>query len=130
MLGDDLDDRRARERYASGQEVIECRPQSVDVHAAIGVPGPPGLLRGHVVRGAHGRPRFRPKRRIEVDQFLGESEIQQFRLAIPSEKDVRGFDIPVDEPVLMCVEERAGDLGRHLHRFPPGQRPPPLEPAV
>ena len=50
-------------------------------------------------------------------QRLGQAEIQHLDRTVSSELDVRGFEIAVDDAVLVCRLERFGDLPGNRQRF-------------
>jgi hypothetical protein len=60
-------------------------------------------------------------------QRLGQPEVQHFDHAVVSDLDVGGFEIAVDDPLLVCCFERLSDLARDgpglVHRHPPLRDP-------
>ncbi len=74
------------------------------------LPFPPGLLRGHVRRGAQKRARSGELRLLVLHEFR-DAEIDQLHhrrcVVLSRQKNVLGFQIPVDNPVLMRRGERA-----------------------
>src|SRR5439155_23785394 len=48
----------------------------------------------------------------------GEPEIENLRLSSIRDKDVRGLDVPVDDPLRMCCVQSVGDLDEQIeHRL-------------
>src|SRR5262249_12790649 len=87
------------------------RPERVQVRSSV-QRLPPRLLRGHVRHRPHQRPRpcqlLRLARRrllrahaLRIHGLLGQSEVQDLRLPPLRHEDVRGLDVPVDDPLGM-----------------------------
>ena len=69
------------ERRAAGQQLVQDRPERVDVGRRADRGGVPGrLLRGHVARGAEDRPGVRPAG-VRVEP-LGQAEVGDLRRAV------------------------------------------------
>lgn len=72
---------------------------------------PLDLFRGHV--------RQRPERGrlVTVAGRTGDAEVGNQRPAVVVDQDVCRLDVPVEEPVAVCVSQRVGDLGDQPYRF-------------
>ena len=115
------------ERCDPRQQLVEQHPQAVDVTARINIqPAHLRLLRAHVSRGpdellelgVNGLPRQLLLR------CLGNTEVNDLRYRQPIMKrrqDVRGLDVPVDNPLLMRVLNRVTDLDEQIQPLAGGQ---------
>jgi hypothetical protein len=89
------------------------------------------LLRGHVLRRPHedslaGRVRRRGHGsvyRSRTAAQLGDAEVEQLG-ALPGEHDVGGLQVAVNDPLMVGLGERLGNLGRIAQRFLQRQGPP------
>ena len=111
--------RRAGERPAAREHLVEDRP------ARRGPSGDPPLPRAPVREtcsrsfresrrawsACGGRP---PRGRSGVGRpdELRETEVEHLHRAVVGDQDVRGLEIAMDDPALVCVLERLGDLRR------------------
>ena len=100
--------RRALERRAAGEHLVEDRAQGVDVGGGRDVGGrAAGLLGGHVARRAHDVAGA-GQARLALHQ-LGQAEVGDLRDALVGEHDVGRLDVAVDDPVLVGVVEGPGE---------------------
>ena len=84
-----------------------------------------GLLRRHVARGSHHRPRVRPmlgeRRAIGVGlngtQELGEAKVENFHMTIGREHHVLRLEIPMDDIGRVRLGETLPDLDGELELF-------------
>ena len=111
---------RPLERRPARQALVQQRPQRINVgrrprvaHLAR------RLLRCHVRRRPHDRPRLAHVSRLVVDA-LGQPEIRDLRRAVGREQDVPRFQIAMDHPPQMGVvhgpRQRLDQLGRFARR--------------
>ncbi len=97
---------------------------------------PPGLLGRHVGRGpeddAGPRGLVRERRRLRVvallllgiaREGLGQTEVQELHLAVWCHRHVRGFEVAVDDPLLVRVLERFCHLASDRQRLADRDRP-------
>ena len=106
---------RAHERWVARDHLVEHAAERVHVAPTVEVGVAGGLLRTHVRRRADGHPRLRQllsgrvhrPRNAEVDQN-GTSR---------QEQNVLGFDIAVDDVLLMRVVQRHSYLTRNVERI-------------
>ena len=62
-------------------------------------------------------------RRARITRYhLGQAEVQDLHLAFRRDLDVGGFQIPMDDPLLMCRLQSFSDLQGHWQRFVDGDR--------
>ena len=108
------------EGRAARQQLVEQHPQAVDVAARVDVqPAHLRLLRTHVGR--------RPDELLElrIDRLLGQlllrrlgnAEVDHLRHRHPvvqRHQDVRGLDVPVDDPLLVRVLNGVADLDEQI----------------
>ena len=115
----------APERQHSGAHLVQNHAKREQIRAGIQFPGE-RLLGRHVCRGSHGNSRPRQLRstdsgcrigrqrgrfssRVTRGQ-LGQAKVEDFGVATPGEKDVRGLDVAVDDARCMGSVEGLGDL--------------------
>ena len=121
---------------AAGEHFVEHAPERPDVAAPIDRLAP-CLLRAHVRRRAENHPglghrrrgdgrRHRRVRQRTDGRFhrLGQAEVEHLHRAIWPDLDVGGFQIPVDDALLVRRLERLGDLPGDGERFIDGNRDP------
>jgi len=121
-------DRVAFEEALAGQHLPQHDSESPDVGSPIGLE-PFGLLRAHVGRGAqqhagsghlrgerrgHGQALTRRTCALRLER-LREPEIQHLDLAVWSDLDVGGLQVPMDDALLVGRLQRLGDLQRDGH---------------
>ena len=115
----------AIERASAGQHLEQHDSECPDVHPFVdGLSH--RLLRRHVGRRTENQPHFGRarimRRRVRTAlgtprvECFGEPEVQDFHRAVVSHFDVRRLQIAMDDPVLMRLLERLGDLARNRQR--------------
>lgn len=108
-------------RYAGG-DLVEHAPERVQVAALVDL-GAADLLRGHVVRGAHGDAGAgQPGGEADVVAEAGYAEVADLHRAVAEAHDVGGFQVAVDDVLLVAVREGRGDLLGDLHDVRDRQR--------
>jgi hypothetical protein len=120
--------RRARERPSAGQHLRDRRAEREDVAACI------QRLTAHLLRRhIRDRPECLAGRGDErvghrfpdallITHQLGQAEVEDLRLILFGDEDVRGLDIAMDDALRMRRHQRLGDLQRqaeHGFRFQP-----------
>jgi hypothetical protein len=93
------------ERLAAGQELVQHATQREDIRTRVGT-GPPHLLRGHVVRGSHDRPRAGHVGAAHA----GQPEVHDLDLAAGEQVDVGRLEVAVDHVVGVGEGEPRADL--------------------
>jgi hypothetical protein len=96
------------EGHLPGDQVVERRAQSIDVAAAVGVPGVDGLLIGHVGGGAEAL--AGAGQVAGVVGPLGQAQVAQLGHAGARGEDVVGLDVAVDDVARVGVLQAAGDV--------------------
>jgi hypothetical protein len=110
----------AVERDAAGDRAVREATEAVDVGATVDRP-PLDLLRRDVVDRAEQLARVREaRRRVE---HLRETEVGEVDLTGVGDHDVRGLDVAVDEPSVVCGVQRVGDVADDLDGALDGERP-------
>ncbi len=99
-------DARGRDRRQARHELVQDRPERVDVGAHVHLLAP-RLLGSHVGR----RPEHVARRRdLGPVEPARQAEVRHERLSLGREEDVRGLEVPVDDAALVRVRDGA----RHL----------------
>ncbi|MFN8091658.1 MAG: hypothetical protein U0599_05430 [Vicinamibacteria bacterium] len=112
-----LHDRRADERRAAGQSLVEDRRRGEEVGPRVHLAAR-HLLGGHVAGRADDQPRAGqlgrgPERRGELArERAGEAEVEELD-AVRGEEDVRGLQVPVDDAGRVEGLEGGEDVARH-----------------
>ena len=79
----------------------------------------------HSAQSGHGRGSDLFCRGLALGRHqLGQSEIQDLRLRALGQEDIRGLEVPMDDPGLVGGFERIGDLDCNFEGLSPGQRLP------
>ena len=114
---DDVQERITAEWSFSGQQLVEHDAQAEDIRTTIDpVAFTPGLLGAHVGRCAR-----QPAALAEVFILQGEPEVGHAGFARCVDQDVRGLDVPVDQPPGVGVMQCVGNGGNQLRRIPEGR---------
>ena len=119
--------RRALKGAAAGQQLVQHRSEREDVGAMVGLLAA-HLFGRHVGRRSHhdagpGAPdRHRRFRRVGVGTQLGQTEVQNLDVAVAGDEDVLGFDVAMDDALVVRSGQTAGDLTRVRQGGAPGQR--------
>jgi len=98
--------RSAAEGHLAGEQLEQGDAEAVLVAGGDGLAAP--LLRRHIGRRAH--------RDADLRQLLarleagGEAEVHEHGLAVVAEHDVARLDVAVDDPFLVRVRQRLGQL--------------------
>src|SRR6185295_19363175 len=97
------------EGWAAGEEFVQDRAEGVDIAGDGEFAGTGGLFGGHVGRGTEegvfqGQGAF-------FFEDAGEAEICDVRFGGRVEKDVGGFEVAVEDSVLVGVVDGGGDFG-------------------
>ena len=114
-LVDQLGGGLAVERRSERDQLVERRPQAIDVGPAVDVAGL-GLLGAHVPRSAQEAVDLRLAR---VGQATGEAEVGDPDHPLGVDQEVRRLDVAVDHPLMMGMPQRLG-------RLPPDVGDPPV----
>ena len=118
--GERFGDVLAFEGAFSGQHLVQHNPKRPDVGALVNGLAP-GLLRGHVGRGAYDHPRrcalIGQRGGVGVrcagrGHGLGEAEVEDLDRAVGADLDVRGLEITMNDALLMRGFQRFRDLSR------------------
>ena len=114
-----LQRRGGPERRPAGQQLVEDRPQGVDVRRRARLPGlTAGLLGGHVAGRAHDQ--VGPRQGRLAVQHLGQAEVGDLGRAVGRQQDVGRLQVAVHDPQPVRLGHRAGQLfdqaGRPLRR--------------
>ena len=138
--GQRLGDGLGLEQAPAGQHLVQHDAERPDVGAPIdGLPL--RLLGRHVGGRAENRAHLRRPRRERgrVGEVrarcaggihrLGQTEIEDLHRAVGGDLDVRRLEIAMDDPALVRVLERLGDLLRDRERLGERQRPAPDQPG-
>ena len=132
-LGDDLGDDRLRggtgKRRLAREHLVRHGAERVDVGPGIHVLLTRRLLRRHVLRRAEGEPGLGQAAAAGLDHRERDTEVGHQRMAT-LKQDVLGFDISVDDGVLVGVFERVGGLGRDPDDIGDGELAFPDEPVA
>ena len=127
-----LQHRRPPERRAADQQLVQDRPQGVDVGERADLLGLAlGLLGGHVAGRAQDR-LGRRQARFDV-QDLGQAEVGDLGRAVGGEQDVARLQVAVDDPQPVRLGDAAGqrlDQRRRPPRRPGGAVEPPVQAAA
>ena len=107
------------ERHVAGQQVEPCRTQAVEVAALVDRLAATGLGR-HVGRCAHQRAAHGHGGGVDR---LGQAEVGEFRHPLAGEHDVVGFDVAVDDALLLRCGQTLGHLQDHAGGDAPVHRP-------
>ena len=108
VLGCDGHGRLPEERGSAGHHFEEDDAHRVDVTARID--SEPFRLFGRKVgRGSHHRTGLREA--LFGVHGPGDAEVGHLHLAVVGDEDVARLDVPVDDPVLVCVPEGRGHMG-------------------
>ena len=97
-----------------GQHLVKDHAQAVDVRALV-IAGVADLLRRHVL----GRAEERCQRAEEAPGRLylgGQAEVHQAEPLVAADHDVRGLQVPVDDPAAVHVPERPAHDARNPQR--------------
>ena len=127
--GDRVGRRVAAERPLPRQHLVEDRPEREDVRARVGGPAA-DLLGRHVAHrpehdaglGSRNRPQVGLRSAFLLRLELRETEVEDLDPAVPRQKDVLGFQVPVDDPLLVRRRESLGELDRIVRRLADGDR--------
>ena len=123
--GEDVGNRRARERWASRQELVEQAAEGPDVGALVELL-PAHLLGAHVrrrthddagVRGVHRHRRRLVRRARGRLDGLRQTEVEDLHHPRFGQHDVGGLEIAMDDALRVRGVERIGDLPRDRERF-------------
>ena len=120
VLADDHDRVLARERGLAGEQLVEHRPERVEIGPGVGGAAE-GLLGGQVGDGSDQHPLDRLARAAVGGR---EAEVAEPGGAVVAEPHVRRFQVAVDDPAPVGVLERPADVDRDR------DRPLDLEPAT
>jgi len=106
-----LGQRRAGKRHLARQEMVQSTTQRVDVGAAVRVVRVAELLRGGVIRRANAHSFAGPGRIADlILQETGQTQIQDLDLPAGAQQQIRGFQIAVDQPFVVCMLQRCSGL--------------------
>ena len=128
--GERVDEGAAGEGPPPRQELVEDGPEGELVGPVVDVASL-GLLRGHVRGRPDGDSRDRRRgagNRCVVRRGDGrgreerEAEVEDLRVPLARDEDVRGLHVAVDEPRLVRGREAGGDLRREVERARDGER--------
>ena len=118
-LRDDGLGARASVGWLASQHLVDHTPEAVDVSPGVQVSLRARLLRAHVGRGADCHAGFGEFLSARALKRARHAEVCHQRVSL-TEQDVLGFDVPVDDPVIMRIAQRIrhfpGDLQRILER--------------
>lgn len=118
MTFEQLREVRAFERWAAGEHLEHHAAQRVEIGFAADLPVADDLFRRHVGVGANGLSRVRDIRHPEI---AGDAEIAKFNLAILRDKQIRRFQVAMDDAIVVGVLQGRRHLPRDGDRFLPGQ---------
>ena len=124
-----LDRRLARESEQAGHQVIHRTAEAIQVASAVDFLAA-GLLGRHVIDRAHGDAIGRFEGRLAIGFHEDtEAEVEDLDLAIVGQKQIRWFDIAVDDALRVGVAEAECGLRRevdHVGRWNRPLHPQPL----
>ena len=122
MSGDDLLERVAQERRATGEDLVRHHTERVDVDAMVEARIGRHLLGRHVRRRAHGHS-CRGERSVptRVAHRLRDTEVGHHRVRASNEH-VLGLDVSVHHALLVRVFERVSDFADDPHSLVDRQR--------
>ena len=129
MPRDDGLGRGTGERWLARQRLVQYTRETVDVAAAIDLPGSSGLFGRHVGRGADHQSRlgeFVPARGADRAR---DAEIGHDRMTT-GQHDVLGLDVAMHDVMAVRVRQRVGDLARDLQRVVERELRLPLQPLA
>ena len=106
VLRDDRDGIVAEERRAAGHQLVEQRPEGVQVRAGVRRP-PQRLFRRHVAHGADHHTGHREARTVECD---GQPEVAEPGRAVRRQPDVRRLQVTVNDPAPVRVLQGPAQL--------------------
>ena len=112
--------RRAGERRASGEHLVEHRPEREQIGAMVDLAAAQ-LLGRHVVQRAQHHPGHGEPERLRVigrrrREELGQPEVEHLDSLPPGEHHVRALDVAVHDAAAVRVVEGVGHLHRDLER--------------
>ena len=117
----------AGERSTAGEHFVEKDAERENIGARVGRP-PFELFRRHVLRCADEVSqlrdrgvRWRNRRSVAILEQLRDAEVEQLR-AIPGQRDVGGFEVPVHDSVTMRLGQCARDLASVAQHVLDGER--------
>ena len=125
---------RACKQLTTGDHLVQHHAERPDIGALVHRL-PAGLLGSHVGGGAEDETRLRGVHRegwrvhrVGIDMTtlldgLREAKIQNLDHAVRTQFDIRGLQIAMDDPVIVCRLERAGDLTCNCAGFVQRHRP-------
>ena len=111
VLADDRHRVLARKRRLTGDQLVEHRPERVEVRASVGAAAE-RLLGRQVGDRSDEHPLDRGPRAA----VGGEAEVAEARGAVVAEPDVGGLQVAVDDPACVGVLERPADVDRDRDR--------------
>src|SRR5205823_4519202 len=101
--------------------LIKDCPEAVDIGAGVAAFAS-DLLRGHVIRSAHGRLKA-AKSQAARAVHLGDSKIHDADRAVVGDHYVVGFQIAMNDPVIVKIVQRFGDAAGDSKGIPGGHGP-------
>ncbi len=114
MLDDDIDNGIGDLGFLASQHFVENTAETVYICTTIDFL-PIGLFRTDVI-GAAEKNTCRGQVTLIIN-FLGNTEIGKNGCVIVGEQDIRRFDIPVYDTVLVCFSQGAGDFSYVIEHF-------------
>jgi hypothetical protein len=120
MLADDRDGVLTGEGRLAGEQLVEHRPERVEVRARVGA-APERLLGRQIGDRSHQHPL---DRRARAPVARREAEVAEPRGAVVAEPDVGRLEVAMDDAARMGVLERAADVDRDRERPVDVQAPP------
>jgi hypothetical protein len=121
----------------AGEEVVQAAAQAIDVDAVVDLATRAPLFRGHVVNRAHDPIGPRERSRPAGVEYLprrsdqsGQAQIENLHGPLAVAQQVRGLDVPMDDPTRVGGLETVGGLHDVADCFGHGERTPALDQVV